>query len=381
MQPRLTLLLALVAVLTTTKTTNAAPAPAPGSATGTQLTSIVAFGDSLTDVGNVLRLTNGAWPLSPPNAYGRFSNGKMWPEYLAEAMATAANGNDIDLQVYAFGSATSDSTLVPGYTGASSNVSSPGVNKQIGMYESRLKAAMASGATPNATLFTVFAGGNDLFFDDPSFTRATPPAVASNLVRAVTQIEAIADKAKLPYYRIAVINLPPLGRWPLFARAPAAGAMYTQLAAMINGELAVRLATHNAEQYGVWPGQEVKGTRAVLTVDAATAVAGVLDNPAAYGFVSPSSPSSAAGKVTSLDACVQTDPDTNAVSVCADPASRVFWDSFHPTTRSHRLVASWVAAAIGIAFPAQLPAVTAVPAVEGTSTAVTSVSSAAVGSI
>ena len=48
-----------------------------------QFTEIVAFGDSLTDTGNVYAATNGLVP--PPEVYhqGRFSNGLLWVEWLA----------------------------------------------------------------------------------------------------------------------------------------------------------------------------------------------------------------------------------------------------------------------------------------------------------
>lgn len=44
---------------------------------------IVAFGDSLSDIGNFYRLTGGVLP-PPPYDNGRFSNGPLWIEYLAD---------------------------------------------------------------------------------------------------------------------------------------------------------------------------------------------------------------------------------------------------------------------------------------------------------
>src|SRR5439155_21476778 len=55
-----------------------------------QFTKLVVFGDSLSDTGNVYAVTAGAVPPSPPYYAGRFSNGPVWAEYLAAALALPA---------------------------------------------------------------------------------------------------------------------------------------------------------------------------------------------------------------------------------------------------------------------------------------------------
>src|SRR5208283_4429935 len=45
--------------------------------------ALYAFGDSLSDVGNVFNATGGAEP-SPPYAMGQFSNGPVWVQDLAK---------------------------------------------------------------------------------------------------------------------------------------------------------------------------------------------------------------------------------------------------------------------------------------------------------
>src|SRR4051794_6489859 len=51
------------------------------------ITGIVSFGDSLTDTGNLYAATG-----QPPAPYdmGRFSNGPLWVEYLANQLGVAA---------------------------------------------------------------------------------------------------------------------------------------------------------------------------------------------------------------------------------------------------------------------------------------------------
>src|SRR5919108_3147959 len=60
-------------------------------------TTVVMFGDSLSDNGNLLALTGGAVPASPYFA-GRFSNGPVWVERLASAL-------DVPLVNFAVGGA------------------------------------------------------------------------------------------------------------------------------------------------------------------------------------------------------------------------------------------------------------------------------------
>src|SRR4051794_146985 len=50
---------------------------------------VVVFGDSLSDVGNVSAATGGAVPASPPYFHGRFSNGPVYAETLAEYVGAA----------------------------------------------------------------------------------------------------------------------------------------------------------------------------------------------------------------------------------------------------------------------------------------------------
>src|SRR5258708_3990549 len=53
-------------------------------ADSTPFSRIFVFGDSLCDTGNFYRLTGGYPP--PPYFDGRFSNGKLWVEYAADAL-------------------------------------------------------------------------------------------------------------------------------------------------------------------------------------------------------------------------------------------------------------------------------------------------------
>ena len=76
-------------------------------------TAIIAIGDSLTDSGNAFRATSSlpgqAIPVSPPYFRGRFSNGLMWVEHLANAVGLQITPSLDGGTNFAFGGATTGS--------------------------------------------------------------------------------------------------------------------------------------------------------------------------------------------------------------------------------------------------------------------------------
>ena len=76
------------------------------------INGLYVFGDSLSDVGTVFRATGGMYP--PPTYFqGRYSNGRVWVEYLADRLRLSSNPTNN----FAVGGATTGSdrnTLVPG---------------------------------------------------------------------------------------------------------------------------------------------------------------------------------------------------------------------------------------------------------------------------
>src|SRR5262245_981433 len=104
------------------------------SASAGQVTQIVSFGDSLSDVGNFYAATGGLSPPSPPYDAGRFSNGPIWIEYLAHNLGIAApttsssGGTD-----YAYGGAMSGAgTTSSTFLGVTATV--PNIGTQINTF-------------------------------------------------------------------------------------------------------------------------------------------------------------------------------------------------------------------------------------------------------
>ena len=108
----------------------------PSVVAASQFSHIVVFGDSLSDTGNLYALDPSSVPASK-YYQGRFSNGPVWVEYLAEA----------DLL---------DATLVNNaYGGASTDGSSPpGLQVQVSTYTA------TADVLPDA-LYVIWIGAND----------------------------------------------------------------------------------------------------------------------------------------------------------------------------------------------------------------------------
>jgi phospholipase/lecithinase/hemolysin len=137
-------------------------------------TSIYAFGDSLTDTGNVSASTFGILPLSPPYAPGRFSNGPLWVGHVMAAYGTQATPSLLGGNNFAYGGATTGG-IIP-----------PGVTFQTLDYLARQGF---DGADPEA-LYIVYGGGNDVLNELGSTLAPETLAAAAteNIQQAVTNL-------------------------------------------------------------------------------------------------------------------------------------------------------------------------------------------------
>jgi phospholipase/lecithinase/hemolysin len=133
---------------------------------GFPIKEIVSFGDSLTDTGVVAELTKFGTPI-PSDAYykGRFTNGKVWIEYLVEE-------EDVELKNFAAGGATTSDELVQGWVGGKFGEPLqngkiqpvPGVDTQITNYlKSEWKDDKCPVGKRDKRLYTIFVGANDDF--------------------------------------------------------------------------------------------------------------------------------------------------------------------------------------------------------------------------
>ncbi|KAL0939979.1 lipolytic protein g-d-s-l family [Colletotrichum truncatum] len=281
-----------------------ASAISPNSQAGSNsFSSIVVFGDSMSDNGNgSARVSRGTWP-SKRYYNGRFSNGIVWPEYVAGNLS-------IPLYDYAVGGATTSNSLVQGYTGPKSTIAVPSVLDQIVMFLSKTTPQGANFSTSDSKalatpLFVLFAGANDILF---------------NASISASQSFQFLERAELElrdaYPNAGVLTISP----PDLARLP-------------YGFFIDNLSKRQLTTYTNFLGDLLAGPgRMAANVD----LRPLFDEfeyyatPVKYGFAP-------LGKYGSC--LVGVYGETSNVTVCRDAERQVYWDEYHPTTLTH----SWIA--------------------------------------
>ncbi len=271
-------------------------------------TQIVAFGDSLTDEGNVFLATGGTFPASPPYFQGQFSNGPVWLTQLAARLGlpnpgpSLAGGTD-----YAFAGAETHSA-----SGLSTE-GTPNLDTQIGLY----LQAHPTGFT-GSQLIVVWGGANDFL----NVGQTNPSVPVSNLAQEITAISQAGGKYFL------VPNLPPLGEIPAIkSQGPAAEAAFNALSGQFDSQLAAKEQSLEAT-LGI----------TIYPVDVSGAVQAILANPASFGFTDVTDQAKSGGVGT-------------PGSVVPNPDQYLFWDPIHPTAHAHQLIGDVAFEAVSVPEP------------------------------
>ncbi len=271
------------------------------------ITSIVAFGDSLSDTGNVFQATG-----VPPAPYfnGRFSNGPIWLDQLAARLGVAAPGpSSAGGTNYAWAGAETG-------IGTSVSFAAPGLN--VPNLGTQVTTFLAGHSLTGSQLVTVWAGGND-FLDG----QTNPAIPIQNIVTAIDRLAQAGGKQFL------VPNLPDLGATPLGRSLPAAAqAGLSLLSAAFDANLEPALAQEAS----------IRGIQ-INVLDVGGLFSQVQADPAKVGF-------------TNVTSGALTDGVFSGQGY-------LFWDPLHPTTAGHALIGT--AAADGLAASGIGPAETPEP--------------------
>jgi phospholipase/lecithinase/hemolysin len=251
---------------------------------GFSYSALYVYGDSLSDTGNI--------DAPPPDYYaGRWSNGSVWVEYLSIKLGLAFNPTNN----YAHAGSTT-SSLAP-----------------------EVAATPASTNLPTA-LCLVWAGGNDFLnnlndgvYDDASWSNVVKTA-ASNLTNAVVALYAKGARGVL------VCNLPDLGKIPELVDyySSAYQSYVSSRVVLFNSSLTLALAQV----------AQARPDLHLYALDVNSHFTALLASPAALGFT--------VSNVGALDDLTLADK-----SFTGPGRNYVFWDSLHPTTKSHALIAGW----------------------------------------
>ena len=295
--------------------------------------AIYAFGDSLSDAGN-LSITTGAAgatePVSPPYfeqkyspANGTvFSNGPTWAQDLSIALGLGTlKPNLIGGTDFAYGGAETG--------GVPQNANEPQLTA-ISL-PAQLTAFQTEVSKPSATaLYTVSIGANDLLdiLSNPSLSAQQQATdVTDSVTNEISFInKLITGGAK----NLSVLNVPDLGKTPDVmtgavnnSNTPSAtlDALASQLSAQYNTSLIDQLAAiAKADAINV------------NVVDSYSLIDNAIANPAAYGLSNVSTPvwsgsftSSSSGTLAAVGAAAQN--------------QYLFWDRLHPTETGHQAIA------------------------------------------
>ena len=267
--------------------------------------SLVVFGDSLSDNGNnalaglfdpTQTITGNSYIPSNTYASGVYSNGPVWASDVAAAIGvplapSLAGGTD-----FAFGGATTG-TQGPGPGGFPYSLL-----VQSGMY----LGATGNTASPSA-LYVIAGGGNDARAALAAIGGGADVAatIAATAASFAANVGAIVDSLQFAgAQHIVVWDAPNLALAPaVMAGPPGTSFLANALVTTMNARLADRLA----------------GEAGVTTFDIFGLGTQIAANPALFGF-------------TNVD-------DACGAVAAADCSQYAYWDGIHPTAATHRVIA------------------------------------------
>jgi len=268
--------------------------------------AIYAFGDSLTDVGNIYAATGGAAPAAP-YVNGQFTNGNVWVQDLASDLGLAPlkpsllGGTD-----YAYGTAESG---VAAFNTSAANTDLTGATGQLAQYQ-----ATHAVADPNA-LYTIWIGANDL---SDMLTGQLPSQYAADIGQVVGNIDsAVSTLAAMGAKDFLIVTVPDLGKTPeVLAGGPAESAGASFLTSSFDTALT-----------GGIPGLAATDSVNISLLNTYSLLDTIVANPASYGFTNITQP------------CLTGEVNYAGGTPCANPNQYLFWDQLHPTAAGHEIVA------------------------------------------
>jgi phospholipase/lecithinase/hemolysin len=279
-------------------------------------TSIVVFGDSLSDTGNVADLTYAKYGVRIPGPYadytdGRFTDGDdtipaareyfgVWIEQLAAMMpakpiiSNSLNGGTD----YAYGFATTGRGTGLFTFGPSDSLSVDvnNIGQQITDY------LATHPIISDKTLFIVWGGAIDVLY-----ATSSDDVVKAGINQAIN-VQRLIDAGATQFI---IPNLPPLGLVPRLNGSPTTSIPGTKASVLYNQVLAAGLDIVRDFNFG-------RHLRFVQ-LDVFSLFDKIVASPSQYSL---------ADVTTSSQGIYTVDPDTY-----------LFWDDLHPTTRGHNILA------------------------------------------
>jgi outer membrane lipase/esterase len=290
-------------------------APAQDANHPQDYTSIVVFGDSLSDTGNVADLSEAKYDVRIPGPYadytdGRFTDGAdtepaaenyfgVWIEQLAatfpskpEVKASLDGGTD-----YAYGFA---------FTGKGTSVFAFGPSDELSVTVNNIGQQIADYLATHPkitdkTLFVMWGGANDLL------NATSDDDIIDAGINQTLNIQRLIDAGATQFI---IPNLPPLGLTPRLNGSPTTSAPATKAAELYNEVLAGGIALV----------RDFSRDRHITLAQ--------LDVFALFNQIVAAPSKYSLANVTA-----------SSQGMVVDPDNYLFWDDLHPTTHGHNILA------------------------------------------
>lgn len=252
---------------------------------------VYAFGDSLTDNGNMYVTTAGNIP-PLPYFYGRFTNGITWIEMLLLRVGLTPS----DLTNYAIGGAQTHSSVPPGL-------------------ELQVDKFLEEHATIKPTdLFSIWSGANDYIYD-----------AVVDLAKIQHSVDIIGDViTRLSSHGAQVFlvpNIPDISTTPWAYSRDAANGDH-----VLSMSIARSVKEHNRRLTRKLKTLEHRLRITIVHLDVFSRIRDAVQHPARYHLKNVK------------EACYDPERPLGA-QVCDDPRAYLFWDYIHPTQQMHEEVA------------------------------------------
>lgn len=264
---------------------------------------IVSFGNSLSDTGNLFNLTKFSIPNIASWFAGRFSNGFVWTEYLAKK---------INLPLYTWS--------VGGAAGEDHLEIIQGVKHQIDSFNTYKTSA--EHYLPEQTLFTLEFGANDLLIYNTPLEN-----MLSNIDDVFIRLAESGAK------NVLLVLLPDVSRIPMAGIfTPSQRETMSKQVVILNNHL-----KSTADKYS-------KAGINIVTFDTFQYFQQLVNQPQDFGLKNTTSACLDVGQMVGSIFLFAQQLTPQCAQLSSD--SYLFWDSMHPTTKVHELVAEEISTLI-----------------------------------
>ncbi|KAK6918792.1 GDSL lipase/esterase [Dillenia turbinata] len=339
--------------------------------TAGKVPAVIVFGDSSVDAGNNNQISTILKSNFVPygrdfvggKPTGRFSNGRIPPDFISQAFGlkpTVPAYLDPNYSIKDFATGVCFASAGTGYDNATSDVLVSFSGFQIfycpvvGLvvqsviplwgeleyykdYQKKLRAYLGTQKANNViseALYLMSLGTNDFLENYYILTRRSSQYSIKQYQDFLGGIaeEFIRQLYSLGARKISLGGLPPMGCLPLertmnFFTGRQCRDEYNNVAKEFNGKLKGLVVRLN---------KELKGIKLVLS-NPYDILLQIIQRPSSYGFEVTGMACCATGMIEMSYMCDRFNPFT-----CTDASKYVFWDSFHPTEKTNRIISAYV---------------------------------------